>query len=52
MKNERILSYTMAKKLSEEEINEVGSGGSTQATVRATCLPNSPDTVGDVTFDF
>lgn len=54
MKKERILSYGLSEKLSEEDVNSIsGASGWTQTwTANATGGPGHWDGAVDVTFDF
>ena len=53
MKNERILSYTMSQKLTEEDLQSISAAGTTSvATANGTYTPQSGWDAGiDVTID-
>ncbi|MEO8401963.1 MAG: hypothetical protein ABI597_09265 [Gammaproteobacteria bacterium] len=54
MKNERILSYTMSQKLSEEDLKSISAAGTTASgTANGTYNHNTGyDTSIDMTVDF
>ena len=45
MKTERIMSYSMAHKINEKDLQEVSAAGNSQATLLST---HNPNTVGNV----
>lgn len=51
MKNERILSHTMSKKLSVKELENVSAAGTSVATAHATYGPAGADVDADITVD-
>lgn len=51
MNNERILSYSLSKKLSASELENVSAAGTSVATAHATYGPNGTDIDADVTID-